>query len=245
MPSLQETLETISQNGNFRKVWSRVKDVIVNDDDLNKEEKLALAKLYKDFNKGLTDELEKFEKAKSSVKATKHASRAIAIIKEYEDKFAETDRELPPRAILALGGLLKGMREFLSKSLTQIDEDDMPATEKIKQLANDAKLHKIWSKLKKNMLDNDELDKDDKKALKKLYDSFDGGLSGVMKKFEKADSDEDAVKYAKEAIAVMDDYIDKLKKMSKEIPSDTYLALRGVLEEMETHLQGWVEEFDV
>lgn len=241
--AFQDELERISRDGNFRKVWSRMKDAIVNNDKLSPESKLVVAKLYKEFNSGLSEQLAAFEKSKTTVAATKNAKEAIEIIKEYEAKFEAIKDQIPGVASMALGGLLEGLRKFLSQSLNQIGQDDMPATAKIKELANDAKLHKVWSKVKKTMLENDKLDKEDRKVLKKLYESFDSGLSEVLKKFEKADSDEKAIAYANEAIEIMKDYSAKLKA-NDDIPGDIYLALSGLLKEMRGFLEGWIEELE-
>lgn len=240
-PSIEARLEKIANDGNFRKVWSRIKDVIIKDKNLDKDDKLTLAKLYKDFDSGLTTELKKFEKATSTNAATKHAQRAIVIIKDYEQKFEAVQRDLPAVTSMGLGGLLEGLRKYLEKSLNEIGSDDMGATVKIKQLANDAKLHKVWSKIKDSTLKNKDLDKDDKKALTKLYDKFDSGLTDAIKKFEQASSDEEAIKYAEQAIEITKDYAKKVKE-AKNLPGQTPLLLGGLLAELQKYLEGWVKE---
>ena len=133
-------------------------------------------------------------------------------------------------------------RTYLEKSLNQIGSDDKPATVRIRKLADDAKMRKVWSKVKDKMIYNDELDKDDKKVLKKLYESFDGGLSDAITKFEKSDTDEEAIRHAQAAIEITKDYGKKVKAMSEELPGTTAMALGGLLVELRGFLEEWVEK---
>lgn len=240
-PNIQDRLQQIANNGNFRKVWSKVKEVIINDKNLDKDDKIRLAKLYKDFDSGLSSELKQFEKATSTNGAMKHAQRAIVIIKDYQQKFESVSRELPTVTALGLGGLLGALRQYLEKSLVEIDESDVGPTVKIKKLANEGKLHTLWTDLKDFTLKNKDLNKDDKKALTKLYEKFDSGLTDAIKKFEKADSDQEAIRYAEQAIAITKDYAKKVKGMD-HLPSNTALGMGKVLLELQKYLEDWVKQ---
>ena len=240
MPTHEETLQEFSKDGKFRKVWNAIKDAILQGDELTKEQQLALAKLYKEFNQGLSGELAKFEKATSSNGAVKHAYRAVKIIEGYRKQVAGFEGDIPKSVREKLDKLLDAMSKILEKSLHQIGTDNPDAQGRFKKIANEARLHKGWAHVKKKTLESKGLDDDDKKELKKLYSAFDSGLSASLKKFEQSKSDEDAIGHAKDAIEVIKTYRKKIG--SGNITGDSAITLDTYIAELQEFLEDCVKD---
>jgi hypothetical protein len=241
MPTYQERVAAMAKEGKLHTLWKDFKGkcAAYEDDGPGKKK---LAALFKEFDGGLSGQLKKLEQSTDLTNARKHAVKAADLCGEYLEKVKAA--KIGGLTETALKKALTALKDNLDAKVAEIDEILHSVALKIQSLSKQGRLKDFWTAIKSGtqIIANKEGDKDDRKDLAKLYTKLDSGLSKVIAKFEQTKDLEKAKALAQEAIAICDDYYQKIREA--ELGAKFNLPLVGNVKALKEFFVEWSANID-